>query len=84
MSSVTELVRKIELLIIDPLIGVLFATALLLFFWGGAQFIMNAESEEGRSIGKKHMIWGIIGMLIMVGAYGILRILGGTFGFPTP
>lgn len=84
MSSVTELMRKIELLIINPLVGVLFGAALLLFFWGGAQFIMNADSEEGRSTGKKHMVWGIIGMLIMVGAKGILAILGGTFGFSIP
>jgi hypothetical protein len=30
------------------------------------------------------MLWGIIGMLIIFGVYGILRILGGTFGFSTP
>jgi len=84
MSSVTELIGRIEFYIINPLIGVLFAAALLLFFWGGAQFIMNAGSEEGRSVGKKHMIWGIIGLLIMIGVYGILGILGGTFGFSTP
>jgi hypothetical protein len=45
---------------------------------------MNAGNEEGRSVGKKHMIWGIIGLLIMIGVYGILGILGGTFGFSTP
>lgn len=81
MSSVTELMSRIESYIIDPLTGVLFGAALLLFFWGGAQFIMNAGSEEGRTTGKKHMLWGIVGMLIMVGARGIIAILGGTFGF---
>jgi hypothetical protein len=84
MSSVAELMNRIEFYIINPLILVLLATALLLFFWGGAQFILNAESEEGRSTGKKHMLWGIVGMLIMIGVYGILGILGGTFGFSTP
>ena len=72
MSSVTELIGRIEFYIINPL------------FWGGAQFIMNAGNEEGRIVGKKHMIWGIIGLLIMIGVYGILGILGGTFGFSTP
>ncbi|MDP6388037.1 MAG: hypothetical protein QGG63_02075 [Candidatus Pacebacteria bacterium] len=84
MSSVTELVSKIESHIIQPLIGILFALALLFFFWGGAQFILNAGNEEKRTTGKSHMLWGIIGMLIIFGVYGILRILGGTFGFSTP
>lgn len=84
MSSVTELMSKIDFLIIKPLIGVLSAAALLLFFWGGAQFILNAGSEEERSTGRKHMMWGIIGLFIIAGVYGILAILGGTFGFSTP
>ncbi|MFQ5662031.1 MAG: hypothetical protein ACE5F2_02155 [Candidatus Paceibacteria bacterium] len=75
---------KINAYILDPIILLLFGLAFAMFFWGGAQFILNAGSEEERTTGKRHMIWGIIGMLIMVGVYGILGILGGTFGFPTP
>lgn len=78
MSSVYRLIDSIEFLIINPLIGLLFAAGLVFFLWGLAQFIMNADSEEGRTTGKQHMIWGIVGMFIMVGAYAIINILGNT------
>jgi vacuolar-type H+-ATPase subunit I/STV1 len=78
MSSVYRLIASIENLIINPFIGLLFAVALIMFLWGLAQFIINAGSEEGRTTGKKHMIWGIVGMFIMVGAYAIVNILSNT------
>ena len=82
MSSLTYLVENIETFIIDPLIILLFALALLLFLWGLAQFILKASSEEGKKEGKRHMLWGIIGIFIMVSVYGILRVLTNTFGIP--
>jgi uncharacterized membrane protein len=78
MSSVYRLIGSIENLIINPLIELLFAAGLVFFLWGLAQFIMNADSDEGRTKGKQHMIWGIIGMFIMVGAYAIINILSNT------
>ena len=78
MSSVYRLIDSIEFLIINPLIGLLFAAGLVFFLWGLAQFIMNADSEEGRTKGKQHMVWGIVGMFIMVGAYAIINILSNT------
>lgn len=82
--SVSELIFKIETYIIYPLIGLLFVTALLLFFWGGFQFIASAGSEEGRIIGKRHMLWGIIGMFVIFAATAILAVLSKTFGINFP
>ena len=81
VSSADKLIANIELYIIDPLIGLLFALALIMFIWGLAQLILNAESEDGRTIGKRHMLWGIIGMFIMISVYAIINVLGNTFGF---
>jgi hypothetical protein len=78
MSSVYRLIDSIQVLILNPLIGLLFALALVMFLWGLAQFIISSDSEEGRSTGKRHMIWGIVGMFIMVGAYAIVNILSNT------
>lgn len=82
MNSVYKLIDNIDRLIIQPLIGLLFALALILFFWGVAQFILNSGgNEEGRTKGKQHMIWGILGMFIMISAYAIIGVLRSTFGF---
>lgn len=78
------MLAKIQILIINPLIGLLFALALMFFLWGLMQFILNANNEEGRTAGKKHMIWGIAGMFIMVSAYAIIDILRNTFGLYRP
>jgi high-affinity Fe2+/Pb2+ permease len=60
------------------------SVALFVFVWGGYQFIANAASSEAQEKGKQHMLYGIIGLLVMVSAYAILRIAAGTFGILVP
>lgn len=84
--TVTQFIANINQWIINPIILLLFVLALFLFFWGLSEFILKAGSEDGRTKGKQHMLWGIIGMFIMFGVFGILKVLAATFGFslPTP
>ena len=46
MSTVYRLIASIEALIINPIIGLLFALGLVFFLWGLAQFIMNVLEKE--------------------------------------
>ena len=48
------------------------AIAFLIFIWGLFVFIANADDQAKRKEGQMHMIYGIIGLSIMVGAWGIL------------
>jgi len=66
--------------IINPFIVLLFSVALLVFIWGLVQFVRNAGDAEALETAKKHVIYGLIGMFIMVSAFGIIRIILGTFG----
>ncbi len=75
-----NLLELIEDNILFPLIALLTAIALLYFLWGLFQYVLNAESDEARSTGKKHMLYGIIGFVIMVSAYAIIEIATWTFG----
>lgn len=52
------------------------ALALLFFFWGVAQFILAAGDEEKRKKGQQHMIWGIVGLFVMVAVWGLVSWLG--------
>jgi uncharacterized membrane protein YbhN (UPF0104 family) len=70
--------------IVNPVIYFLFAVALLYFLYGVLVFIINADDESKRAIGKQHMFWGIIGLFIMVSVYGIIGIILGTIGAPPP
>jgi len=70
--------------IIAPLILLLFILSLVMFFWGVAGFIRGSDNEEARKTGRNHMIWGIIGIFIMVSAWGIILMVTNTFGMTTP
>lgn len=71
---------KIADKIVNPLIRAIFAAAMIMFFWGVLQFIRGAGDESARSIGKQHMIWGIVGMAIMVSAFTVIQIATGQIG----
>lgn len=71
--------RLIE--IINQLILLMVALAIVAFLWGIAQYMLNLDSEDIRQRMRKFMIWGIVAIFVMVSVYGILRVLQETF-FP--
>ena len=80
MDAVTTLVRKFETLIVYPVIVVVFALGFFLFIFGLVEFLWKLNEGGDNKEGKQHMLWGIVGMLIMVSVWGILDILDNTFG----
>jgi uncharacterized membrane protein YjfL (UPF0719 family) len=62
----------------------LFAVALMVFIWGIVQFISQTNNEEVRVKGKQHLVWGVVGLLIMVSVFGIMQIIVDTFDLRTP
>ena len=71
--------------LVNPIIALIFAAGLLVFIWGIVQFLWGLSTEtKTKNEGKKHMIYGIIGMFIMVVAYTILQLIGNTVGAPVP
>ena len=58
----------------------MFALALAYFLYGVMQFIINPGNEEIRKTGKSHMLWGVVGMVIMVSVFGIMQLILNTLG----
>ncbi|MCA9364127.1 hypothetical protein KC727_02820 [Candidatus Kaiserbacteria bacterium] len=79
-ESAESFVTRLEAAIIFPLMALLSAVALLVFLWGAFQYVANAGSDDERTKGKRHMLYGVIGLLVMLSAYTILRIAANTFG----
>jgi uncharacterized RDD family membrane protein YckC len=74
--------------LLDQAVVVVAALALLFFFWGLAQLILNADNEDKKKASKSIMVWGIIILFVMFSIFGILRVLSNTFfggssGFPS-
>jgi len=64
---------------IRPAIIFLFVLATVVFIWGLIEFISSADSEEGRTRGKRNIIWGIVGMAIMLATGAIMTVLNNFF-----
>jgi predicted cobalt transporter CbtA len=71
---------RINANIINPAIEFAFIIAFVIFIWGVFQFIAGAGDVTKRQLGKDHMLWGLVGFLIMFGVYGLITILANTIG----
>lgn len=74
------LINNINTYLINPIIVLLMSVALLLFIWGGARFVLNADNPQERERGRKHLMWGLVGLFVMTSVYFILRVALATFG----
>jgi hypothetical protein len=70
-----SLLNRIITEILNPLIGLMFAVAIAVFIWGIVEFIWNADNEQKRDQGKRHIAWGLFGLLIMATVAGIIEII---------
>lgn len=82
MSPFQTFIEKVQIQILTPIITLLSLAAFVLFLWGIVEFIAGAEDEEKRRSGQQHMIWGIIGLVIIFGANAIVSLIKATVGAP--
>lgn len=78
------LLYNINHFVLNPLIVLVFAVAFLIFFWGIFQFVNSETSEKARVEGKKKITYGLLGMLVMFSAYGLVNLVLATFGIDKP
>jgi hypothetical protein len=69
--------------LVNELIPLTMALALLAFFWGLVKYIWNSGNEESKADGKKIMIAGIVGLFVMISIWGLVGIIAQTFGVRT-
>lgn len=69
------IIQKVNDAILTPIVYLLFAVATVYFLFGLMKFILNQDNDEAQSEGKKHMMWGVIGIAIMVSVWGILNLI---------
>ena len=82
MAELNKFITNVVAEIINPLILLLAASAFVVFLWGVFQFIANAGDEAKRSQGKSAIVWGLVGLVIIFGVYGLINVVLSTFGLP--
>src|SRR3989344_4784861 len=80
MEAAQQLVNKFSEFIITPAIFLIFTAGFFLFVWGLVQFLWNLD-EGSHEEGKSHMLWGVIGMFVIVSVQAILMLIDSTFSF---
>ena len=83
-EAARALVGRINEVILYPLISLMIGVALLIFLWGVFQFVAGGADPGARETGRRHMVWGIVGFVVMLSAFTILQIAAGTFGINVP
>ena len=64
--------------LLNSVIPVLIVLGVVYFIWGVVNYVI-ADSEEAKKAGKDRMIYGVIGLAVIVGVWGLVTIVVTTF-----
>lgn len=65
--------------ILNAIVPILVALGVVYFIWGVITYVISSD-EEAKKKGRDRMIFGIIGLAVIIGMWGLVNILGSTFG----
>jgi len=77
-QAIGSVVNPIITNIVMPIVEVMFGVAVIVFVFGVLQMVMNPTSEDARKRGKMSILGGLVGLLIMLSAWGIIYIISNT------
>ena len=78
VASADAIIGKIKTNIINPIVAVAVGLAFVMFLYGVLEYVQGGSNEKEIETGKKHIIWGIIGLVIMFGVNGIIKMITDT------
>lgn len=78
-QSILDILIWVKCIIVAAILPLIFSAALLFFLWGVMKFIGASDSTK-KEEGKKFIVAGLIGLFVMTSVWGIVRIVGSTFG----
>jgi len=79
-QEAANFVEKLNDAILFPIIYLLMSVAFLVFIYGLAEYVFGAANEQKRTQGRSHMMYGVIGLVVMISAWSLLSVVAGTFG----
>lgn len=78
-QTVGALLQKVGL-ILNSLVPLAIGLAVVLFLFGVIKYVTSGDSEESRKSGRQMMLWGIIGLFVMVSVWGLVQVLTASSG----
>ncbi len=65
--------------LLNAVVPVLIALGVIYFVWGVITYVIASE-EEAKKAGRSRRIYGIIGLAVSIGLWGLVNLLRNTFG----
>ena len=65
---------------LTSLVPLAIGLAVVIFLFGVIKYVTAGDSEEGRKNGRQLMLWGIVGLFVMVSVWGLVQVLNATTG----
>lgn len=66
--------------VVEPVVKFLFAAAVFYFIFGVFTYIRKADDSSERVTGGNHILYGTIGLFIMISVWGIIAVIRSTLG----
>lgn len=66
----------------SPLYQIVVAIAVVYFMYGVARYMydLNASNAQEQNFGRSHLLWGMVGLFIVLSVGGILKLFDQVFG----
>lgn len=82
MSGPETILENIITELFSPLYQLAVAIAIVYFLYGAARFVydLNTSKADRQEDGRRHLLWGFVGLFILLSVGGILNLFGGIFG----
>ena len=72
MLTFSRIIQNIEG-VLNKLVGLLFVVATVVFLWGVIQYVIAGGDEKKLEQSRSFIIYGLIGLFVMVAMWGIVR-----------
>ncbi len=74
------ILQKIGSEILAPAYQFVVVISVLYFLYGVAKFVYDMRNPTEKNTGKQHLLWGMVGLFIILSVGGILKIFESVFG----
>jgi|SRR3972149_2410271 len=80
--AVSDVLGFLDVLIafVSALVPILIGCAVIVFFWGIIKFIAHAGDEKATTEGKQFILWGLVGLFVIVALWAIVGYLQESLG----
>ena len=78
-DNTCAILGQIKLLVINPILTILTAVAVMLFVYGLVEYMLALRSgKSSGDAGRDHMFYGLVGLFIIITSMALLTVMSNT------